>query len=30
MNDIFEWLNLGVDRGTAMTRQISEELRRMG
>jgi len=30
MSDIFEWLDLGVDRSTAMTRQISDELRRMG
>jgi hypothetical protein len=30
MADVFEWLGLGVDRSTAMTRQISDELRRMG
>lgn len=30
MSDIFDWLELGVDRGTAMTRQVSDELRRMG
>jgi hypothetical protein len=30
MSDIFEWLGLGVDRSTAMTRQVSDELRRMG
>jgi hypothetical protein len=30
MADLFQWLGLGVDRSTAMTRQISDELRRMG
>lgn len=30
MSDIFNWLELPVDRGTAMTRQVSDELRRLG
>jgi hypothetical protein len=30
MSDIFNWLELPVDRSTTMTRQISDELRRMG
>jgi hypothetical protein len=30
MSDIFEWLDLGVERSASMTRQISDELRHLG
>ena len=30
MRDLFEWMNVPIDRSAGMTRQVSDELRRMG